>query len=467
MKRLILLVCCAIWAIYLQAQLTIQIASLPANTPAGSQIYIAGNFNNWNPGNNAHKLTQNNLGTYSITLNIPAMALEFKFTRGSWPTVEGTANGGFIPNRTFNYTGGQQTLTLQIAGWENLSGGSNSTASPNVSILSQSFFIPQLNRNRRIWVYLPPDYANSQKYYPVLYMQDGQNLFDQSTSFSGEWQVDETLNNLFQQGDDGIIVIGIDNGGANRINEYSPWVNPQYGGGQGDEYLEFIVNTLKPHVDSLFRTRPQREFTGIMGSSLGGLISHFGGIQYQNVFGKVGIFSPSYWFSNQAFAHTASTGRQSPMRIFLLAGQLEGNGSVVTQLNAMYDTLRQAGFSVSELQKVTHSDGQHSEWYWRREFSAAYQWLFADVSTTSLAGLPKSPPIRIFPNPAQNVVQVNGLEAFPQISFQIYDMQGRIAAPMSMLNGNQIEVSKLVKGKYLVQFFAGSRQLGVKKLQVQ
>jgi len=83
-----------------------------------------------------------------------------------------------------------------------------------------------------------------------------------------------------------------------------------------------------------------------------------------------------------------------------------------------------------------------------------------------LAGLPKSPLIRIFPNPAQNVVQVNGLEAFPQISFQIYDMQGRIAAPMSMLNGNQIDVSKFVKGKYLVQFFAGNQQLGAKKLQI-
>jgi predicted alpha/beta superfamily hydrolase len=466
MKRLILYTLFTGWSISIYAQLTIQIASIPANTPAGSEIFIAGNFNNWNPGNTAYKLTQNNLGNYSITLNIQAISLEFKFTRGSWATVEGTANGGFIPNRTFNYTGGPQTLTLQVAGWENLSGSGNSTAASNVSVLSQNFFMPQLNRNRRIWVYVPPDYYNTEKYYPVLYMQDGQNLFDQSTSFSGEWQVDETLNNLFQQGDDGIIVVGIDNGGTNRINEYSPWVNPQYGGGQGDEYLEFIVNTLKPHVDSVFRTRPQREFTGIMGSSLGALISHFGGIERQDIFGKVGVFSPSYWFSTQAYSHTATIGRQWPMRIYLLAGQLEGGGSVVSQLNAMYDTLRQAGFAASELQKITHNDGQHSEWYWRREFSSAYQWLFADVTTTSLSSLPKSPQFRIFPNPAQNQVQVTGLEDYPQIAVRIYDTQGRLAASVRTLNGNLIDVSKLPKGKYLIQFLSDGLVLGVKKLQI-
>ena len=467
MKRLLLLICWMLWVIVLQAQLTIQLASIPANTPPGSSIFIAGNFNNWNPGSTAHKLTLNDQGVYSITLNIPAMLLEFKFTRGSWPTVEGSAAGGFIPNRTFNYTGGQQALTVQIAGWEGLSGSGSSTAAPNVSVLSQNFFMPQLNRSRRIWVYLPPDYATSGKYYPVLYMQDGQNLFDQSTSFSGEWQVDETLNNLFQQGDDGIIVVGIDNGGSNRINEYSPWVNPQYGGGQGDEYIQFIAQTLKPHVDSVFRTRPQRDYTGIMGSSLGGLIAHFGGIERQDVFGKVGVFSPSYWFSQQCYSHTTSVGRQSPTRIYLLAGQQEGNGSVVTQLQAMYDTLIQAGFPSVELQKVTHSDGQHSEWYWRREFGAAYQWLFADVGTTSVANLPQAPTFKIFPNPAQNQVQVSGLEEYPRISVQVFDLSGRLVLPLKTLTDNNLNISGLPQGKYLIRFFAGQVPIGTKKLNIQ
>ncbi|MDV7392611.1 alpha/beta hydrolase-fold protein, partial [Arthrospira platensis SPKY1] len=167
---------------------------------------------------------------------------------------EGNANGGFLPNRTFNFTGNPQTLNLSILTWEDLGGGSNSTAAANVQIMNNAFFMPQLNRSRRIWVYLPPDYNTSNKHYPVIYMKDGQNLFDQATSFSGEWQVDETLNTLFNQGDYGAIVVGIDNGGSERLNEYSPWVNAQYGGGQGNAYMAFVAETLKPHIDANFRT---------------------------------------------------------------------------------------------------------------------------------------------------------------------------------------------------------------------
>src|SRR5690606_36165183 len=145
---------------------------------------------------------------------------------------------------------------------------------------------------------LPPDYETSAKYYPVLYMHDGQNLFDVRTSFSGEWKVDEHLDSLFLLGDPGCIVVGIDNGGTNRINEYSPWVNPQYGGGQGDQYIEFLIETLKPYIDQNYRTLPDAEHTGIMGSSMGGLISYYGGLTNQNVFGRIGAFSSSFWFSN-------------------------------------------------------------------------------------------------------------------------------------------------------------------------
>src|SRR5512139_2503958 len=134
---------------------------------------------------------------------------------------------------------------------------------------------PQLGNTRDIHVYLPPSYRASGRHYPVVYMHDGQNLFDPETSFSGEWGVDETLERLGPEGVE-TIVVAIPNMGGARCDEYSPWTDPRAGGGRGDAYLAFIVETLKPRIDLKFRTRREREHTGIMGSSMGGLISLYG-----------------------------------------------------------------------------------------------------------------------------------------------------------------------------------------------
>ena len=210
-------------------------------------------------------------------------------------------------------------LELEILGWEDL-GSSNSTAADNVSVLDEDFYIPQLDRYRRIWIYLPPDYEdNPDQHYRVLYMHDGQNVFDESTSFAGEWEVDESLNDLFLDGDKGCIVVAIDNGADLRINEYSPWYNATYqAGGEGEAYVDFIVETLKPYIDSNFRTLPDRQHTGIMGSSLGGLISHYAMVEHPEVFGKVGVFSPAYWFNPEIYDHTAQNPIAEDTR--LLAG---------------------------------------------------------------------------------------------------------------------------------------------------
>ena len=251
-----------------------------------------------------------------------------------------------------------------------------STAAANVFTI-EDFYIPQLDRFRRIWIYLPPDYEVSEKFYPVLYMHDGQRIFDDSTDrFSKEWQVDETLNELFAAGDSGIIVVGIDHGGTQRIDEYSPWVVTNFGGGEGSLYVDFIVNTLKPYIDSNYRTRPEREFTSIMGSSMGGLISMYAAIEHQNVFSKAGIFSPSFWFSDEAFTHVTSTRKQFDMRFYLIAGEPET--TIVPGMTTMYNTLQEAGFSQSEMFFMIHPDGHHIAEYWGREFPNAYQWLFRE-----------------------------------------------------------------------------------------
>lgn len=383
------------------AQLHILIQQIPANTPSGASIFIAGNFNNWNPSDSSTILVKSG-NQYTKTLNISTNPIQFKFTRGSWQTVEGNQNGGFLPNRVHSWVSGD-TLKLTILSWEDL-GGSNSTAAANVSILSSAFFMPTLNRSRRIWLYLPLNYHTTIDSFPVLYMHDGQNLFDQATSFAGEWQVDETLNSIYNSIGKSIIVIGIDNGESQRINEYSPWVNSQYGGGQGDQYMDFIVQHLKPFVDSAYRTISSRSGTGIMGSSMGGLISFYGGLRHQSLFSKIGIFSPSYWFSNQVWTYPANVGMQEPMRIYQLAGGLEGGGSVAQQISQMKQTLITAGFDEQNIYNKVVANGQHTETFWRQEFGDAVLWLFADYYFMQTEEHNQAEACSIYPNPFEDSV---------------------------------------------------------------
>ncbi|MEL6133203.1 MAG: alpha/beta hydrolase-fold protein, partial [Bacteroidota bacterium] len=415
-----------------KAQFTLIVDQVPTNTPGSDPIHVAGNFQNWNPGSAAHQLQFDSTQQYYIqTFPAGLGSIEFKFTRGSWSKVESAANGGYRPNRTHQVVEGD-SLRLQILGWEDLDGGGGSpstpsTAADNVTILSASFFMPQFNRNRRVWIYLPPDYETSGIDYPVLYMHDGQNVFDAATSFAGEWEVDETLNELHALGDPGIIVVAVDNGSGNRTQEYTPWPNSQYGGGEGKKYAEFLVQTLKPHIDSTYRTLPDREHTGIMGSSFGGLISTFAGIEYQSTFSKIGTFSPSYWFNSQSYTHVATTGRQEPMRIYQLAGGLEGSGSVVANMYRMQDTLEAAGFPASEIKSVDIANGQHSEWFWAQEFEAAYLWLFRSQTTQVDQAQPMLSSLQIVPNPVnEELILKFDLSQSRKVKIDILDISGRL-----------------------------------------
>jgi len=359
------------------AQVTLKIIAMPASTPENETIYIAGTFNNWNPNNASYILTANAANQPEINLPVGSGSIEFKFTRGNWESVESTENGSFVPNRTFTYGNGQ-TIEITIAGWEDLDGGGggNSTAAPNVHIVSEDFAMPQLNRTRRIWIYLPPDYDTTTKSYPVVYMHDGQNLFDSKTSFAGEWEIDESLNSLFSQGYEVPIVVGIDNGGSNRIGEYTPWRNTQYGGGDGEKYTAFIVETLKPFIDSHYRTLRTSESTGIMGSSLGGLISHYAMVAYPDVFSKIGIFSPSYWFSDSVFTYTTEHFNPTSARVYLMCGTNEGDGDMVPDMQRMAILLQNAGLTAENIQVKIVAGEQHNEAAWKQQFATTIKWLF-------------------------------------------------------------------------------------------
>lgn len=251
-----------------------------------------------------------------------------------------------------------------------------STASKNVTIIEKEFVIPNLNNiSHKIWVYLPPNYEVSTKKFPVIYMHDAQNLFDDKTSYIREWKVDESLNELFHTTKKGFIVVGVENGGEERINEYTPWPNEKYGGGKGAVYIDFIVNTLKPYIDETYRTKAQQKYTGLVGSSLGGLISYYGGLKYPNTFGKIGALSTSFWFSDKVIDFTIQNGNINNVKMFLLAGEKEGE-EMVESTNKTEKLLLETGFKSKNLTSKIVSEGEHNEAFWSTEFLGIIKWLY-------------------------------------------------------------------------------------------
>lgn len=437
-----------LWTGLLSGQITLIVNQLPSTTPSGAVVYVAGNFNGWNPGSTP--MIPDGQGRWVYTVPAGTGTLEYKFTRGAWATVEGSASGGFRPNRTYVFGNGD-TVLLQIAGWEGLGGGNPSTANAQVQIYQTAFPMPQLNRTRRIWVYLPLAYTDTTRRFPVLYMHDAQNLFDESTAaFGTEWRVDETLLQLEQAGDSGIIVVGIDNG-PNRIGEYSPWVNAQNGGGDGEKYIDFIAHTLKPHIDSVFRTRTDAAHTGIAGSSMGGLISLYGALRYPAVFSKAGVMSPSLWFSDSVYRHAGQATYMPGARMYLLAGGQEP-ASVANNNRRMTDTLAAIGYPATARWNRTVTDGQHSEWFWAREFADMYQKLFAPDAATSI--YPEAlGRIRFYPTPGRDRLV---LELPSPARVSLLDSAGRSLITRDLGSGShELALPTLPAGLYLLRFEAG------------
>ena len=370
------------------AQVVLKIGRVPAGTPPTDTLFVAGSFNNWNPHNARFALRKVANGSYQISLPLSAAPAEYKFTRGSWATAEADAKGQPLTNRKADF-GTARELLHEVLAWEDQSGRApkRSTATPQVHVLAQAFAMPQLGRTRRVLVYLPADYAAQPKRrYPVLYLHDGQNVFDEATSFSGEWGIDETLDRLRKAGQDatGSIVVAVDNGGEFRADEYIPWHSEAlkgqaHPGGQGSAYVDFLVQTLKPYVDAHYRTRPDAAHTGIAGSSLGGLISVYAALKYPLVFGEVGAFSPAFWVCNdslKAYAKAHPAARTA--RFYFVCGPKESE-TMLPLMTQWRDELRAEGVSAANIAFHAPADGEHKEWFWRREFPAAYRFLSRPV----------------------------------------------------------------------------------------
>lgn len=230
--------------------------------------------------------------------------------------------------------------------------------------------------DRDLAIYLPPSYGATDRRYPVLYMQDGQNIFDPEASFAGSWRVDLAMNWAAARRLEGIVV-GVPNAGDERIAEYSPFDNPEGGPGRGGEYLSHLADTIKPLVDARFRTLPQRETTGVAGSSMGGLISLFAFFARPDVFGIMGALSPSLWFAERAIFGLLERAPSEPGRLYLDVGRLEG-AEALENARRLRDLLRAKGYVPGvHLRYVEDRAGKHEEAAWGRRFRAALPFLLS------------------------------------------------------------------------------------------
>jgi predicted alpha/beta superfamily hydrolase len=338
-------------------------------------VYISGNFNNWRTQVKEFMMEKigNNLYHYKFSHDFDyPVELLYKFTKGDWSEVEIDSHGNRTENRsTLVHTGIQKE---HVARWRKNWLPFKQSFLPQVQLISDEFQIPQLNKTRKIWALLPHDYDNSSENYPVMYLQDAQNLFNESAEF-GNWEIDKKLAVMSEYKIGKIIIIAIEHAEEDRIKEYNVG-KTVLGKGQGKKYIRFVTDTLKPFVDSNFRTKKEREFTGIGGSSMGGLVSIFSGLRNPEVYGKLMIFSPSLWVVPELKIDTKKA-NNADTKIYLYAGGDESK-TMIEHTESFKDNLISSEFvkDKSNINLSINRQGKHSETYWSDEFPKAIEWLF-------------------------------------------------------------------------------------------
>ena len=274
-------------------------------------------------------------------------------------------------------------MTLHWHQWK-LPVGNTLVGNIQISTLLKSQY---LSNERVLYVYLPPSYAEGDSRYPVLYMHDGQNLFDETLSYAGEWQVDETMELLSDEGIEAIIVV-IPNAEDDRANEYTPYTHPQFGGGKGDTYLKFLVEEVKPIIDTQFRTQSERVSTGLMGSSLGGLISLYAFFKYPEVFSFTGVMSPAFWFNQDDIFDFVQQAPFVDGSIYMDVGTHETPDNptlseyYVTGFKDMMRILREKGYDEQFCQFILAEGAIHHEREWAKRLpnSLRFWWKHLNLS---------------------------------------------------------------------------------------
>lgn len=365
---------------------------VPENTPAEDDVWLSGNqpeLGNWN--GRGVKLTKNssvaNRYEGSIAF-VRGTNLEFKVTRGSWDSVEKDEQGREVDNHLHAVVGPAQVAVV-VGSWRDLGPvvPQPDTLTGNIKyhdVVGSSVGL----KDRKLIVWLPPGYdIQTTRHYPVLYMHDGQNLMNAKTAFANvEWGVDETAQSLVEAGQmEPIIIVGVYNT-DDRIPEYTPVSTAQYGGGKAEDYGRLLVEVVKPLIDSTYRTKPEAEFTGVAGSSLGGLVSMYFGLTRSNTFTRLGVVSPSVWWADRDIVtRVNSLSSKLPLRIWVDIGTNEENSESASQetvndTRLLRDALIAEGWVTgTDLQYLEVQGARHNEAAWAARTEQILKYLYPPV----------------------------------------------------------------------------------------
>ena len=372
-------------------EITILVESVPKYyTPLNEDVFMMGTFNGWKLNDENYKLTRLSHESFIIKISLDYGDYEYKFCRGEINTIETNLHGKAMNNRVLAIKDeviNEKTVKVKIENWNDMIG--NHSSSGNVFILNSNFPFPNLNTTKKILIYLPPDYFTLNKTYPVLYIHDGHAAFDKFfNNFDSDIGYDEMMESFHQKNQQTSIMVGIPQSSMiERTEQLTPFPNANFptgtdsAGGKGDLYIDSIVDHLKPYIDKNFRSKSHRNHTGIIGFSLGGLISFYAGIKYQKVFSKIGAFSATYLWNETIYNFT----QNSPVlfkdtKFYCIVG-LNENGTyeevlydMITTMNKMVNILKEIGYE--NVFDQVYEDGEHEDWFWTREFPRAYAYFF-------------------------------------------------------------------------------------------
>ncbi|MBC5772753.1 histidine kinase [Pontibacter sp. KCTC 32443] len=338
--------------------------------PDSSKVYITGNqeqLGSWNPG----KVILKNQGrhTWQIQLILPAdQLIEYKYTLGSWDREATDTKGLPLPN--FNIKVSSDTLIKnEVRRWK-ASTDKKTFAGGVTGVLKYHKDLTWNNLPKRdLVVWLPPGYEeNKNKRYPVLYMHDGQNIFDPATSsFGVDWQLDETCDSLIRaKVIEPVIVVGIYNT-SNRMEEYIP-------GEKGNAYMQFIVNQVKPLIDKTYRTKPSRKHTLVGGSSAGGIISFMLAWKYPKIFSKAICMSPAFKIQHIDYVDDvlAYRGKKKKLYFYIDNGGIDLEEKLQPGIDEMLAALKQKGYKEgNDFTWIKAPEDKHFEAAWAKRMPKA------------------------------------------------------------------------------------------------
>lgn len=442
-------------------------ATVADGIPQKTNVSIGSNLNAWNPKDNKWYATIIDETHFSISVSLDSkyigQEIEYKWTLqypesagNGWEYCENTSIAGSSGNRKYIVKEGSNvindTVSFPYKPMSTLTCGKLETV---------EMTMPQFpdGRKRTIRIWLPDGYdpSDTEKRYSVLYMHDGQNLFDAVTSFIGEWEVDESVTKLIEQGYESTIVVGIDNGQTLRFDELSPpWERNSLGKQYitapiGDKYADFIVETVKPYIDEHYNTKPQREYTGIGGSSMGGIISLYMGLKYADVFDYGIIFSPALHIYNddtldEFFDSFDFTAMKNLPRFYVFAGGATGGSEpgsaydeacITKYVEIISDKLTTRGYPEESIGTLINKKEYHIESTWAKFFPTALKWLLdsrkipGDVNCDGVLNIDDATAIQkhiaeieILPSEGINLADFNkddvvGIDDVTSIQFQL------------------------------------------------